>query len=159
MSFSCFTLPNGRLTPRVLQPEHCSYHAHEQCHRCKIPYVSFRIQMYSILCSVCLLCHLPDRQDATSLGKTSFLLNTADSLLEYRRDFGRCSFRIRSIGAGRLGDNIGGCGCGASSLQLRLLAEGTLYHSHSLIEIMKADAGKLRQAIAIPADVLSKQLI
>lgn len=159
VSFSCSTIPDGQLTPRVLQPEHCSYHAREQYHRCNKPCVSIRTQIHSTLCRLFLLFHLPDRQDATSLGKTSLLLNTADSLFEYRRNFSRRSFRIRSIGTGGLCGNIGGCGCGASSLQLSLLAGGSLYQRHGLVEITKSGARKLRKAVAITVDVLSKQLI
>jgi hypothetical protein len=40
--------------------------------------------------------HVPDRQNPTSLSKVGFFLNTTDSLLQNRGNFGRGSLRIRS---------------------------------------------------------------
>lgn len=52
--------------------------------------------------------NVPDRQDATSLGKAGLLLDAADSLLEDGRDLGRRSLRLGGVCAGDGRD--GGCG-------------------------------------------------
>lgn len=60
--------------------------------------------------------HIPDREDAASLSETRLLLNTADSLLENRRNFGRRGLGLGGIGASLHGGSVGGGRCGISNL-------------------------------------------
>ena len=61
--------------------------------------------------------HLPDRQDAASLGKSSFLLDTSNSLLKNRGDLGGSSLAFGGVGAGLDGGSVGNDGCGISGLR------------------------------------------
>lgn len=46
---------------------------------------------------------VPDRENTTGLSNVGFLLNTTDSLLEQRRDFGRGSLGLSCVGTDLLG--------------------------------------------------------
>ena len=59
---------------------------------------------------------VPDGEDAASLGKASFLLDTADPLLEDGRNLGRRRLRVGSVGAGLYRGSIEHCGSGVASL-------------------------------------------
>lgn len=59
---------------------------------------------------------VPDGEDAASLGKASFLLDTADPLLEDGRDLGGRRLRVGSVGPGLYRGGVDDRRCGISSL-------------------------------------------
>ena len=72
---------------------------------------------------------VPDREDTTSLGNVGFLLNTTDSLLEQRRDFGRRSLGLSCVGTDLLGGTRDGTSNNTSlggRLAILVHARGTI---------------------------------
>lgn len=53
---------------------------------------------------------VPDRQNTTSLGETSLLLNTTDALLQDGGDLGGLGLGLRGVGTGLLGGTGEGAG-------------------------------------------------
>jgi|SRR3569833_2858807 len=60
---------------------------------------------------------VPNRENATRLGKIGLLLDTADSLLEDGRHLGRGCLGVGGVGAGLYRGSVESCGCGISGLQ------------------------------------------
>jgi hypothetical protein len=62
---------------------------------------------------------VPDREDTTGLSKASFLLNTADSLLQDGGDLGGSGLGLRGVGTNLLRGTIEGTGSSRASLETR----------------------------------------
>lgn len=60
--------------------------------------------------------NVPDGEDAASLGKASFLLDTANPLLEDGRNLSRRRLRVGSVGTGLYRGSVEDRRCGISSL-------------------------------------------
>lgn len=72
--------------------------------------------MFLVMDDIALVLRVPDGEDTAGLGKAGLLLNTADSLLENRRDLGRGSLCVGGIASDLLRGGVEGDGCGSGLL-------------------------------------------